>query len=129
MLDYITDQAVSMGFVDADISKIQMASEEILTNVIKYAYVEDNGGDVEITCQETRDKLLEIVIKDMGVPFNPLEDSAEVDVNASLEERRIGGLGVMMVQHMMDDISYKRDQNYNVFTMKKRFSQELNGSS
>ena len=64
---------------------------------------------------------LTIDIIDDGLPFNPLTEGPSVDVNAPIEERRIGGLGIHLVRSMMDDLSYRRENGKNHLTLTKRF--------
>jgi serine/threonine-protein kinase RsbW len=118
MLDFISLIAEDQGFEKQEIGKIQMASEEALVNVIHYAYP-DGAGDLEIICSIVEKDILEIIVKDEGLPFNPLEDSEEVDINATAEQRRIGGLGVLMIRKFMDHVGYQRVDNSNVLTMRK----------
>jgi anti-sigma regulatory factor (Ser/Thr protein kinase) len=59
---------------------------------------------------------LEITIRDDGVPFNPF-DQAQPDTALSIEERKIGGLGVLLVKELMSEVSYQRQQDSNVVTL------------
>lgn len=124
MLDFISSFVEDGEVGRFDLEKIQMASEEALVNIISYAYPEGEG-EVEVDCAFSDLKELKIVIKDKGVCFNPLEDSVEVDIEASIDERNIGGLGLMMIRKFMDQVSYERNQNMNILTMKKRISPEI----
>jgi anti-sigma regulatory factor (Ser/Thr protein kinase) len=56
---------------------------------------------------------------DDGVPYDPLQ-AAEPDVTASLDERSIGGLGILLVKKMMDTVTYERAGGRNVLRMRKR---------
>jgi sigma-B regulation protein RsbU (phosphoserine phosphatase) len=62
---------------------------------------------------------LVITITDSGVPFNPFGMNAH-DVQASLEERDIGGLGIHLVRTLMDEVDYIRRAGHNVVTVTKR---------
>ena len=99
-------------------SSINLALEEIVTNVIMYAYPEGTKGfcDVEVKVHEDS---MEFVISDTGAPFDPTL-APEVDVTAGLEDRKIGGLGIHMVRHIMDSISYERLKGKNVLTLIKK---------
>jgi sigma-B regulation protein RsbU (phosphoserine phosphatase) len=90
-----------------------------VANVINYAYPKGTRGHVEMTANVSPSRLLAVVIKDHGVPFDPTS-YAEVDVDAELDERTIGGLGIHMVRGIMDSMSYERTANgYNVLTLTK----------
>ncbi len=64
-----------------------------------------------------------MTIADDGVPFNPLGAEAP-DIDASLEEREIGGLGIHLVRSLMDDVSYQRRIGKNVMTLVKHLEQK-----
>jgi len=51
-----------------------------------------------------------------GVPFNPLSEKAP-DIDAPLEEREIGGLGIHLVRNLIDDVTYHRRIGKNVMTL------------
>ena len=62
-------------------------------------------------------------MSDDGKPFNPLTQAPDVDIHLSAEKRKIGGLGIFLVQQMMDEVDYKRtSKGENVLVMKKRNS-------
>jgi anti-sigma regulatory factor (Ser/Thr protein kinase) len=52
-------------------------------------------------------------------PFNPLE-APKPNLDAPLEDRELGGLGIHLVRSLMDHVSYSRDEDKNVLTVRKR---------
>jgi sigma-B regulation protein RsbU (phosphoserine phosphatase) len=100
------------------IFEINVALEEVLTNVISYGYEDSDEHDImmRLSCEEGE---VMAEIEDDGRPFNPLE-AAEPDTNKPLEERPVGGLGIHLVRKLMDDVEYKRQQGKNLLMMKKR---------
>lgn len=100
--------------------QIRLVCEEIIVNVINYAYP-GSEGNVRVSYNIPDDsRELEIVIYDSGVPFDPLAKE-DPDINLPLNERKIGGLGIYMVRQYMDDVSYKRENGMNILTLKKAF--------
>lgn len=97
--------------------QLDVAMEEILVNIIRYAYPE-RQGDIEITCDTNAANDLVITIQDNGIVFNALE-RAEPDTTASVMDRPIGGLGILLVKKMMDDVRYERVGERNVITLIK----------
>ncbi|MBR3453970.1 MAG: SpoIIE family protein phosphatase [Bacteroidaceae bacterium] len=98
---------------------LNLALEEWVVNVINYAYPKGMRGHVEMT-SDFNNGLLTLVVKDHGVAFDPTQHS-EVDIDASLEERVVGGLGIHLVRSIMDSMTYERTvDGYNVVTMTKR---------
>ncbi|MBQ7269909.1 MAG: ATP-binding protein [Bacteroidales bacterium] len=101
--------------------KIHLSVEEAVENVVDYAY-EGGMGWLEAGTQlDENGPVLTIIIKDAGVPFNPLEKE-DPDVTASAEERKIGGLGIFLCKQLMDGISYRYEDGCNILTMTKHLA-------
>ena len=64
-----------------------------------------------------QDGALTVVLEDDGIAFNPFSEAAMPDLEASVEERRIGGLGVYFVKSLMDEASYERRGEWNRITL------------
>ncbi len=95
--------------------RVNLVLEELVLNVINYAYDEDGHHlDVELTCNE-EDLVIEIT--DEGKPFDPLHDAPDPDMESPMEERRIGGLGVYLVRTMTSDMQYRREDGKNRMTV------------
>lgn len=95
--------------------KVNLALEELVINIMDYGF---EGGDhqIDITLV-SEDHRLTIEIVDSGKPFDPLNDAPVPDVNAPIEDRPIGGLGVYLVRSMMDDMQYRREGDRNYLTL------------
>ncbi|MBQ4183542.1 MAG: ATP-binding protein [Bacteroidales bacterium] len=128
MLQNDTSQISKLaGFVEAvcesrqlspDLSmSLNLAIEEAVTNVILYAYPEGTKGYVDIEAQSEEDSLV-FIISDSGKAFDPTS-IPPADVTASLEDRKIGGLGIFLVRNIMDEVSYERIGGKNVLKLKK----------
>ena len=98
--------------------QINLAIEEAVVNVMKYAYPDSSNGEVQIDASIDND-WLNFIITDSGQPFDPTS-SADVDTSLSAEERNIGGLGIHLMRKMMDSIHYERIDGRNVLTMGKK---------
>jgi len=97
------------------VPKVELALEEVLVNVISYAYPEGEG-EIEIECLAESPESLRITVKDWGGPFNPL-DHAGPDLTADISSRKVGGLGVYLVKHMADRLAYEYRDGANVLTV------------
>ena len=120
LADFI-DQVCSEYGIDPDTSfQLNLVLEEAVVNVMQYAYPE--GGEHTFTLDADKEAdTVTFVLKDDGKPFNPLEQAPDVDINLDAEKRKIGGLGIFLVQQMMDEVDYKRtSKGENVLVMKKR---------
>lgn len=101
-----------------DLFALNLSLEEVLTNVIHYAY--DPGTEHTFDLRLTLDDaLLTVEVEDGGRAFNPL-DRADPDIDQPLEERPIGGLGIYLVRQLMDEVHYCRQADHNLLTLKKR---------
>jgi serine phosphatase RsbU (regulator of sigma subunit)/anti-sigma regulatory factor (Ser/Thr protein kinase) len=100
---------------------ICMAFDELLTNIISYAYVDGASHEIGIKVSLIQDAVV-IVITDDGLPFNPFTRE-DPDTDLSIEERGIGGLGIHLVKNVMDEAYYKRHVDRNVITIVKNIEQ------
>lgn len=112
--------------IDEDLFKtVNLALEEWVVNVINYAYPKGIRGHVELTAEVAND-VLTLMVKDHGVPFDPTQKE-DADINAELNERQIGGLGIYLVKSIMDTMTYQRTSDgYNVVTLTKNLSTNHN---
>jgi len=101
--------------------KIRLSVEEVVENVVNYAYQEGSGWLEAITTLDDNSSFLTIVIKDAGVPFNPLK-AEDPDITLSAEERQIGGLGIFLCKQLMDTMDYNYIDGCNVLTMTKKLT-------
>ena len=99
-----------------DILALRLACEEIVMNVTSYAYPEDAEGFLDVDIQKT-DRII-IRFEDGGVPFNPLEQK-KPNTKLSWKKRRIGGLGIFLLRHKMDDVRYAYEDYKNILTIEK----------
>ena len=108
--------------IDDETAKtLYLALEEWVANVIGYAYPKGIRGHVEVTA-DVKDDVMTLVIKDHGTAFDPTQH-AEVDIEAGLDERAIGGLGIHLVRTIMDSVEYQRTADgYNRLTMKSKLN-------
>lgn len=119
-LNEFIDTAAEESNLDPSLTmSLNLALEEAVVNVMNYAYPPGQAGTVDIE-MVVSDTSLVFVISDAGRPFDPTQ-AAEADTTLSADERPIGGLGIYLVRHLMDDIRYERLDDRNVLTLTKRF--------
>ena len=98
--------------------RVQLAIEEVVLNVMDYGY-DEGVHEFELILTSEADTLT-IEVVDDGRPFDPLNDVSEPDLEASVEERKVGGLGIHLVKTMMDQVDYRREQGRNHLTLVAR---------
>ena len=101
------------------VADMQVALDEVLTNIIKYAYTDNAEHKIQIRLRVI-DGVLDAAIEDDGAPFDPLAIPAP-DVSAPLHERRVGGAGIHFVRKLMDEVTYERAGERNRLVLRKRF--------
>jgi serine/threonine-protein kinase RsbW len=113
--------ATRMGYTYEDIEDMKVAVSEACNNVVLHAY-DDLDGKVEIRF-DISDLELSIVVKDDGKSFNyiSVENSTILPHEQSLEDVQVGGLGIFMMQALMDHVQVKIDKGTEV-TLTKHLS-------
>jgi anti-sigma regulatory factor (Ser/Thr protein kinase) len=99
--------------------QIKLVLEEIGTNIVKYGYDDEGDSDIRITLTSESDALTMEII-DGGKPFDPFADAPPPDLDSPIPDRPIGGLGVHLVQTMMNETRYRREDGRNKLTLIKR---------
>lgn len=94
-----------------------LAIEELVTNIIKYGYDDQEAHAIDIRLS-LANNVLQIEIHDDGHEFNPF-DQPEPDTTLPAEERNIGGLGIHFVRKMLDSCVYLRQNGANIVTVTK----------
>ncbi|MDI6752485.1 MAG: ATP-binding protein [bacterium] len=105
--DFISSATQKLGLDESKGFDVQVAVGETCENIAKYSYPEDKKGAIEIGCKLEGNDFI-VIIKYQGMSFNP-DSVPQPDVNASLEERRVGGLGVYFMKSLMDEVNYSFD--------------------
>ncbi len=95
--------------------QVDLVLEEILVNVIHYAY-EKGKGEIEVECGAEAPGTFRVTVTDWGKAFNPL-DQADPDLSASIDDRGIGGLGIHLAKHMASRLNYERRNGGNILTL------------
>ena len=106
------------GFSKKLIFEINLALDELFTNIISYGFKDDEEHVIKVTLTPDKDELF-LCIEDDGMPFNPI-DFETPDVSCSVEECKIGGLGIHIMKKLMDDVCYERCGEKNVLNLKKK---------
>jgi anti-sigma regulatory factor (Ser/Thr protein kinase) len=115
--DWIMEVAQTCGLDEDDAFKVQLAVDEACTNVIEHAY-EGQGGPMELCCRREGPDL-QVTIRDQGRPFDP-DAVHQPNLDAPLEDRQIGGLGLHFMRSLMDKVQFTFDRDEgNTLTMVK----------
>lgn len=119
--DFIAEVARQYNLDDHILSDIQLAVDEACTNVIQHGYSLEEEGTITIICQLEGDDFT-VVIQDHGKSFD-LESISLPDLDADLEERKVGGLGLYFMSQVMDEVKFHFDSREgNELTMIKHLT-------
>ena len=99
--------------------KVNLALEELVLNVLEHGFDDDDDSkECKIDLTSDADAVT-IVISDRGKPFDPLTEAPDADVDSVVGERQVGGLGLHLVETLMDETSYQRTDGVNQLTLVK----------
>lgn len=98
--------------------QIELAVDEIFTNICMYAYAPDTGT-AKVCVDTDTPGIFKLIFIDRGIPYNPLEKE-DPDTTLSADQRKIGGLGIYLVKKSMDEMFYERKDGQNILTLVKR---------
>ena len=114
---FVDEVCEAVGMDMPTTMQMNLAIEEAVVNVMNYAYPVGQKGEVRVEAK-AGESYVEFIISDDGMPFNPTEVEA-ADTTLSAEERSIGGLGILLVKHYMDEVLYKYVDRQNILTLRK----------
>lgn len=121
--EYLSQAAKDHGVDEEGIYTIQLAGDEACSNIIEHAYKGTPDGEIECTVTKDGENLI-LIIKDHGCCFDPAS-VPEPKLNSPIEERDIGGLGLYLIRHLMDEVNYESlGTAGNVLTLKKHIFQK-----
>ncbi|NOQ18634.1 MAG: ATP-binding protein [Desulfobacterales bacterium] len=111
----------SLGLSKKCIFEANLALDELFTNIISYGFDDKNEHTIKITISLRNDELV-FNIEDDGIPFNPTKVETP-DLECTIEECRIGGLGIHLAKNLMDAVCYQRCKDKNILTLKKKIKE------
>lgn len=121
LTDWVSSICERSGIDPVRTMHINLALEEAATNVIRYAYPKDGKPHTFSVDFDREGDMSVWRIIDSGTPFDPTAKE-DADISLGIEERPVGGLGIFLVKQLTDQISYCRENGYNILTMKIRIN-------
>jgi serine/threonine-protein kinase RsbW len=121
--DFLNGISASIGLDKKKAYNLSLAIDEIATNIINYGYplAGKNDGVIEIIVVVEQHSL-QVTLIDSAIPFDPFQKASptEEDLAKPLEERPIGGLGVMLAKQSVDEFNYEYSdhKNKNIFIVR-----------
>ena len=119
--EFVESAATSSGLKGDDIFAFKLAVDELCTNIISYGFEEDKPGLISLLF-EIENGQARLQIKDDGKFFSP-DQAKTPDIDADLDDRATGGLGIFFVKELMDNVEYnKLDGGVNQYTLEKNIT-------
>lgn len=106
----------------AAVTDMQVALDEVLTNIVQYAHADGGAHDIRVRFTVTPEAI-EAEVEDDGRPFDPLA-LPPPDLRGALADRAVGGLGIHFVRRLMTEVRYAFVDNRNHLVLTKRLLDE-----
>lgn len=114
----IDELAAAYGWSGDLRADLQVVADEVLVNIMEYAYPVDEPGEIRISFGVSG-HAIEMQFEDWGRPFDPLA-VMEPDRTAPLKDREPGGVGIHFVRSLMSEVSYSRVDDKNRLLVRRR---------
>jgi anti-sigma regulatory factor (Ser/Thr protein kinase) len=115
--EFISDCCARSNVPDETVFELKLAVDEACTNIIEHGYKGMNPGSIILSFRIESDRIL-VQITDFGHVFEPAS-APKPDVEAALEDRPLGGLGLFLIYKTMDNIDYESSEDGNTLTFTK----------
>lgn len=117
LCEHLSDFCKGAGVSKRRTFEINLALDELFTNIISHGFRDEQEHHVRVTCTKARG-VLKITIEDDGIPFNPAA-APHPNLKCAFRDREVGGLGIHLIRSYMDRIEYTRKNDKNVLVLTK----------
>jgi anti-anti-sigma factor len=115
--DFVIEVCTEAGFSNRETNNTKLAVDEACTNIIKHAY-DAQQGDITIKAV-LRPGSVDITLTDTGKKFD-FASVKDPDLDQYVESGKKGGLGVFLINRLMDNVSYRSTEAGNEITLSKK---------
>lgn len=123
VMDFVNRQLDVLSCPEEARVDLDVAVDELLSNIIRYAYGSETGTVTVRVETQLEPKALILTFLDQGAPFDPLAEERPDTTSLPARERPMGGLGLYLVRSLVDEITYARRDGQNVLTVHKEIGQ------
>lgn len=117
--DFIVECCARHNIPGEIVFELKLAVDEACTNIIQHGYKNMDPGSIILVFRIEADRIL-VQITDFGHAFEPASAPAP-DLNAALENRQLGGMGLFLIYQTMDNIDYQALEDGNMLTFTKYY--------
>jgi anti-sigma regulatory factor (Ser/Thr protein kinase) len=114
--EFVAKSAAAAGLDRSTVYKLCLAVDEIATNIVTHGYEEAGlTGDISVRT-DALDGSFQVDLKDNGRSYDPgtHEQQTGTDPDLPLDERRMGGLGILLARDSVDDLQYRSGADGNI---------------
>jgi len=97
--------------------ELNLVIDEVFTNIVSYGFNDKKEHRIKIDIHIINGELT-VRVEDDGAPFDPTA-SPKTDLNCPIEDRKIGGIGLHIINQIMSSVIYKRVKDKNILVLKK----------
>ena len=115
--EFISDCCNRHNVPDETVFELKLAVDEACTNVMEHGYQGMDPGSIILSFRVEPDRVL-VQITDFGHVFEPAS-VPQPDLEAALEDRPLGGMGLYLIYKTMDNIDYQSSEDGNTLTFTK----------
>ncbi len=119
--EYVRSAATAASLDKRSANRLELAVDEIATNIIMHGYRSTDREEMLHLSTHLSDETLTVMLEDTAPPFDPLTHEPPDDLDAPLEDREIGGLGIYLAIRSVDEFRYERKDgcNRNIFIVRR----------
>jgi anti-sigma regulatory factor (Ser/Thr protein kinase) len=111
------------GIDEETVYELKLVFDELLSNIVFYAYSDDKQHDINITLSNSKnEKQIMASISDDGKAFDPTKFINDKIANSSFDDIEPGKLGIHLVRSLVDDVKYERKNDFNILMFSKSYN-------
>ncbi|CAN2041451.1 serine/threonine-protein kinase RsbW [Candidatus Magnetomoraceae bacterium gMMP-15] len=115
-VDFVVDKAKQQGLRDEQIDKIELSTEEAISNIFYHVY-KTKEGFLELSCKSNDTQFIVSII-DFGSPFNIITYKPKfTNMDSNIDNCQIGGLGIKIIKNLIDEIQYSHKAEKNILKL------------
>ena len=119
----ISEQLVKFPLTEIEINQIVLSVDEICANLVLHAEKKKLADSIEISLIKEENGI-RVNILDHCISYNPITNK-ENNIDSLIKERKKGGIGLILVNRIMDNIEYRIEETYNICSLFKRMKFEV----
>lgn len=121
IFDFANEFLASLDVDKTSSFGLLLAIEEIFTNCVKYNH---STADILLVFEKSSNEIV-VTIEDYDVEGFDMSKPPPVDTEEPLEKRKVGGLGLFLVQKLMDRVDYKYENRTSTITLVKTIGENI----